>query len=210
MAHLPFPLTGSFVGDKNGISQKTIRYIIFTMWCIHFIRRIVEVFFVHIYNRRMPLVETIGGPVYYWTFALFNAWAIDRDVYTSTCLSLVAIGTILFIFGEIGNGWCHYKLRCFRTGSYDSSLLSLKTGHVVPHGGLFNFVSCPHYFCEIVTWLGFFMAAFTLWALLFLLCTVLTLVIYSKKKHNLYQTEFDGKDGKPFYPNRKSLVPFLI
>ncbi|XP_057309562.1 very-long-chain enoyl-CoA reductase-like isoform X1 [Hydractinia symbiolongicarpus] len=203
-----FPLVGNMLeGNGKKISPNAIRYILLTAWCFHFLRRGIEVFFVHIYKRKMSWIETLGGVIYYWCLALFNSWAIELYAYNPTYLPLIVIGITLYIIGEIGNCFHHYKLRCFRTKNYeDSRMISIKTGRVVPHGGLFEYILCPHYFCEILTWLGFFMVAWTLWSLLFLLCTIVTLVVYSNRKHEAYLNDFQNES----YPKRKRLIPFVF
>eukprot|EP00794_Sanderia_malayensis_P011906 gene11906-13140_t len=214
MPDLPYPIQGNLVKQPKNGANSNLRYLIFALWNFHFIRRFIEVLFVHIYKRKMPAVESIGAPIYYWTFALFIAWSIDtKYTYKVSNLDLIIPGVILFIVGDIGNCWCHVQLRIFRTGNREekSHLISPKTGHIVPYGCMFNLVSCPHYFFEITSWFGFFLISMTLPSLLLLLCTIITLLIYSRKKHIAYLAEFDGKDERPLYPeHRKALVPFVF
>ncbi|XP_065651348.1 uncharacterized protein LOC101239560 [Hydra vulgaris] len=216
MPVLSYPIVGNlFKVDTTNWNSQTYRYVILALWCIHFIRRIVEVLFVHIYNRRMSVLETIGGPIYYWIFSLFNVWAISDDQnhnkssYKPGFFVCSVLGFIIFAIGEIGNCICHYQLRKFRSSEKDDQLIAVN-GRRVPDRGLFVFVTCPHYFFEIVSWFGFFLVTWTLWSLLFLLCTFITLVIYSKKKHKAYQQQFDGIDGRPLYPKRNILIPFVF
>ncbi len=211
MPDLPHPIQGNLIKKANNPNTEDLRYLILAMWNLHFIRRFIEVLFVHIYKRKMPLVESIGAPIYYWVLALFIAWSINKSSYKASSLYLIIPGVIVFLIGEIGNCWCHIQLRLFRTGNNDLALISPKTGHVVPHGCLFNLISCPHYFFEITSWLGFFLLTMTLPSELLLLCTIITLLIYSRKKHIAYIAEFDGKDERPMYPkHRKALVPFIF
>ena len=117
--------------------------------------------------------------------------------YEQSFLTLVILGSVIFLIGETGNCICHIQLRKFRDEKRPTFLL-------------FNHVSCPHYFFEILPWTGFFLAKWTLAAVLFLLATIITLVVYARKKHTAYLEEFDGKDGSELYPvNRKALIPFI-
>ena len=216
MPVLPYPIQGSLFPvtgkDSSGnlLMHGKVAYLVLALWIIHFVRRTVEVLFVHIYKRKMPLSEAIGAPLYYWFFALFIAWSVKHKFHLPP-VGLAIFGMLVFILGEIGNAYCHLQLRRFRTRQYESILISPTTGHVLPHGFLFNRVSSPHYFCEIVSWVGYFLVVLTLPALLLLLCTIVTLVIYSGKKHRAYIDEFDGLDGRPLYPEeRKALVPFCF
>lgn len=208
-----FPATGSLLvsNNKKFSTNQDWEYLFIGLWSVHFLRRTVEVLFVHDYRRRMPLIESIGAPVYYWFFAFWTGVALRHDNgYKQTFLPLIVVGSIIFFLGEFGNSYCHFKLKAFRKERRQQSF-SEKSQHVIPHGFLFEFVSCPHYLCEIVSWIGFFIATWTLPSALFLLATILTLVTYSYKKHKAYQEEFNGTAGKDLYPkNRKALIPFIF
>lgn len=211
MPQLPYPLQGCLLDwSERGIS-KHVTYLILALWNLHFVRRTVEVLFVHVYNRRMPGVECIGAPLYYWFLALFVGWSVNGDSFVLPSLPLAIFGAVIFLLGELGNARCHLQLRHFRTKEQDVSLTSPDTGHILPHGIFFNLVSCPHYTFEIVTWAGFFIVAWTLPSALLLSFTIITLAIYSDKKHSAYVSEFDGEYDRPLYPeSRKRLVPFLF
>lgn len=207
---LPSPLNGSMLVSNDGdfAKNKNVKYLFIALWALHFIRRTLEVLFVHNYKRRMPLVESVGAPVYYWFFAIWIAWSMRYESgYEQSFITLVILGSVIFAVGEIGNCTCHIQLRRFRNEKIPSHISS-SSGHVLPHGLLFNYVSCPHYFFEIVTWIGFFLATCTLASVLFLLATILTLVTYAQKKHKAYVHEFHGNHGE-YPPHRKALIPFI-
>lgn len=210
---LPFPLNNSMLisNDADFAKNKHMKYLFIALWALHFMRRTLEVLFVHRYKRRMPIIESAGAPVYYWFFAIWIAWSMRSESgYEQSFLVFVILGSLVFLIGEIGNCICHIQLRKFRNEKRTSFISSSASRHVLPHGLLFNYVSCPHYFFEILTWTGFFLATWTLPAVLFLLATIVTLVVYAGKKHKAYLQEFDGKDGNEIYPvNRKALIPFI-
>lgn len=213
--HLPyFPATGCLIpgsSDSEFSQTKNIGYIFVALWEAHFLRRTMEVLFVHDYRRNMTYVESLGAPLYYWLFAFWNGIALRRDnKYEPTYVPLVVVGCVLFFVGEIGNCYCHLLLRSFRKMKRES-YLSTKTKHVIPSGFMFELVSCPHYFFEIVSWIGFLVATWTLPGVVFLAASVATLVSYAYKKHKAYLVEFDGLAGRELYPrNRKVLVPFIF
>ena len=211
MPHLPYPIQDCLLDSQDPQSTKSVKYLALTLWNIHFVRRTIEVLFVHIYKRRMPFVESIGAPIYYWFLALFISWSFNGDSFQCQSLISAVIGAVIFLAGEAGNALCHLKLRFFRTKKQDTTLISPDTGHIMPHGVFFNHISCPHYVFEITTWTGFFLVVWTLPSALLLLFTVITLAIYANKKHAAYVSEFDGEYGRPLYPkSRKRLIPFLF
>jgi len=208
-----FPETGSLLvsNDAQFAANQDLEYLFIGLWFVHFLRRSIEVLFIHDYRRRMSFIETTGAPIYYWFFAFWIGVALRHDNgYKQTFLALILTGSIIFFLGELGNCYCHLKLRAFRKEKRQDAL-SQKSQHVIPHGFLFELVLCPHYLCEILSWLGFFLATWVLPAALFLLATVMTLVTYSLKKHKAYQQEFDGLAGRELFPkNRKALIPFIF
>ena len=211
MPHLPYPIQDCLLNSQDAKYSRSVQYLAMALWNIHFFRRTSEVLFVHIYKRRMPLVDCIGAPLYYWFLALFISWSINGDSYQTFSLISAIIGTVIFLIGEAGNAWCHLKLRFFRTKEQDASLVSPETGHIMPHGVFFNHISCPHYTFEITTWIGFFLVVWTMPSALLLLFTIITLVIYADKKHTAYIGEFDGEYNRPLYPeSRRRLIPFIF
>jgi steroid 5-alpha-reductase/3-oxo-5-alpha-steroid 4-dehydrogenase 1 len=88
----------------------------------------------------------------------------------------------------------------------DSVLLSLRkpgeTGYKIPYGGLYNYISCPNYFGEMVEWFGFAFAAQSLSGWSFFIWTVCNLAPRAVLHHKWYLKKF------PDYPKqRRALIP---
>ena len=74
----------------------------------------------------------------------------------------------------------------------------------VPYGGLYKWISCPNYLGEILVWIGWAIATWSLPGLSFAVWTVANLVPRAWSYHKWYQTNFDN------YPQeRKALIPLL-
>ncbi|WP_215226401.1 methyltransferase [Echinicola shivajiensis] len=90
----------------------------------------------------------------------------------------------------------------------DSQLRSLKliggTEYKAPRKGLFNWISNPHYFGEILEWSGWALLTLSLPGLAFAVFTFANLAPRAWSHHQWYLNKF------PEYPkNRKALIPFL-
>lgn len=107
-----------------------------------------------------------------------------------------AIGVAMF-FG--GLALCQHS---------DQILFSLRgpgeTGYKIPRGGGFELVSAPNYLGEMVQWLGFAIATWSLPALAFFLFTCANLAPRALSNHRWYLEKFDD------YPaERRRLIPYV-
>jgi steroid 5-alpha reductase family enzyme len=72
----------------------------------------------------------------------------------------------------------------------------------IPYGGLYRWISCPNYFGEIITWIGWAVATWSLPGLAFAAWTAANLVPRARAHHIWYREHFSD------YPTeRKALVP---
>ena len=70
---------------------------------------------------------------------------------------------------------------------------------------MYNYISCPNYFGEMIEWLGFSIMTLSLPALVFFIWTVANLFPRALATHNWYRKEFSE------YPeNRKAIIPYII
>lgn len=189
--------------------------VLIVLWGMHFVRRFGEVLLVHTYKRGISLLEVIGSVVYYSLFGFWIAWSINYNIDYLTPPSYIFLpGICLYVVGATGNFICHLQLRAMRKGKrrkVSDMVEDPVSKHVIPYGGCFNLVSCPHYLFEIVTWLGFALATFTLAAWMFFLVGLMTLVVYAIKRHNAYKSVFYGRNAMPTYPqSRKRLIPYIF
>jgi len=80
--------------------------------------------------------------------------------------------------------------------------------HAIPRGGLFEYVSCPHYFMEIVIYLSFVLIAgphhiTLLSAVIFVITNQL---VSGYLTHRWYRAHF----GTLYPVHRKAVIPFLL
>ena len=106
------------------------------------------------------------------------------------------IGTAIFLGGYIINK------------ASDKRLSSLKKeaqgAYVIPHGGFFRYVSCPHYLGEILEWSGWAILTWSMPGLTFAVFTFANLAPRAVAHHRWYRQNFDDYPAK-----RKALIPFI-
>jgi steroid 5-alpha-reductase/3-oxo-5-alpha-steroid 4-dehydrogenase 1 len=104
------------------------------------------------------------------------------------------VGAGLFAVGYLVNRQADATLRSLRSPG--------ESGYQIPRGGLYRWVSCPNYLGEIVEWIGWAIATWSLPGTAFALWTVVNLAPRARSHHQWYQERF------PDYPDaRKALVP---
>jgi 3-oxo-5-alpha-steroid 4-dehydrogenase 1 len=106
------------------------------------------------------------------------------------------IGTLIFITGFIINKHSDYILRTLRAPG--------ESGYKVPRGGLFEYISCPNYFGEMITWTGWAIATWSLGGIFFLVWTIANLGPRARAHHTWYKKTFSDYPKK-----RKILIPFI-
>lgn len=174
------------------------------LWVLHFVRRTAESLWVHRYSGRpVPLGDVVVEYVYYWGFGAWIGVSFARVEGTHLDW-LGLLGLALFAVGELGNAWAHVALRRLRPRAGS-------TQRVLPSGGLFEFIDCPHYSFEILSWLGFAVLTDLLASWVFAAAVIGILSFYAHTRHRRYLAEFDGRDGRPAYPPaRRALLPGLF
>ncbi|CAN8061697.1 unnamed protein product [Agarophyton chilense] len=172
-------------------------------WTFHYAKREFETLFIHRFSHAtMPLRNLFKNSSYYWGFAAYVAYFVNHPLYTPPSVGQMVVGMSIFYLMEFGNFGAHWTLRMLRPPGTKV--------RKIPRGGLFEFVSCPNYTMEIMSWLGFNIMTKTIPGILFMLAGAFQMLVWAQGKHRRYKKEFDGKGNRPLYPpNRKILIPFI-
>lgn len=150
----------------------------------------------------MPLVITLSAIGFNLVNAGLNGYYMAEvasvEQFGAIWLSSPStlLGALLFVVGF----WINWQS--------DNRLIHLRnpgeTGYKIPHGFLFEYVSSPNLFGEIVEWAGFALMAWNLPALSFWIWTLANLVPRAKSHHEWYRHQFEA------YPKtRKIVFPFF-
>jgi 3-oxo-5-alpha-steroid 4-dehydrogenase 1 len=175
--------------------------VLLSMWQTHYLfRTLIYPLGMPAIGRNMPASIALMGA----GFNLFNAylnarWISRFGTYDAHWLlgPRFLAGASLMGLGFATNVWADGALRGLRGPG--------ETGYKIPHGGLYEWVSCTNYLGEIVEWTGWGIAAWSPAGLLFALYTVANLAPRALAHHAWYRRSF------PQYPpRRKALVPFVL
>jgi protein-S-isoprenylcysteine O-methyltransferase Ste14 len=148
----------------------------------------------------MPVLVVALGASFNVLNAYVNArWVSELGSYPSAWLAdpRFLAGAALFATGYAVNKHADSVLRRLRKRSPDR--------YSIPHGGLYRWVSCPNYLGEILLWIGWATATWSLAGLAFALYTIANLAPRALSHHRWYKATFAE------YPkDRRALVPFVI
>ena len=184
----------------TGSNPKTIALLLlFVLWEANYIHRaFIYPFSRRDSNKQMPLL-VIGSGVF---FNVVNAYLNGRYIfalsngYGNEWLKdpRLVIGLLLFITGFVVNRWADRVLYGLRKSG--------ETVYGIPHGGLYRWISCPNYFGEIIMWIGWAIATWSLPGLAFAVWTAANLVPRARSHQQWYHQQFNN-----YPPERKALVP---
>jgi 3-oxo-5-alpha-steroid 4-dehydrogenase 1 len=195
LVFLCFVITGK--ADKNAVT-----WIITSLFSLHYINRsLIYPFRIKTKGKRMPLLIALLAVFFNSVNSSINGYYIGtlQNQYYHSWLTdpRFIIGILLFLTGM------------FINLSADEHLIHLRknttNGYQVPYGGLFNKISCPNFFGEIVEWLGFAILCWSLPALSFFIWTLCNLIPRALDHHRWYKKQFAN------YPaSRKAVFPYLL
>jgi 3-oxo-5-alpha-steroid 4-dehydrogenase 1 len=189
-----------FLSGRNSIT--TVPFIFFSLWMIHYLNRtVVFPFRLQTKGKKMPVTIVLMAFCFNLVNAFINGYYLGTlaGQYDLAWMSdpRFILGIILFVGGMAINMYS------------DNILIHLRkpgeTGYIIPSGGLFNYISCPNHFGEIIEWTGFAIMTWSFPGLSFAVWTICNLLPRAIHHHRWYKTTFAN------YPvNRKALIPFIL
>lgn len=188
---------------------------VFTFVMMHFLKREFETVAVHKFSSStMPFFNVFKNSGHYWVLsgvllAYFIyapasymylskfGWLFNRQqTLPMSEVTIAALG-LLWTGAELSNFYTHVNLANLRPAG--------TTERHIPHGYGFDWVTCPNYFFESVSWLVVALISQNWSAWLFFTVATGQMWVWAVKKHRRYKKEF------PDYPkDRKIYVPFII
>ena len=175
-------------------SPGAYQLLVFTCLFAHFLKRLLESWFLHKYSGPMSLLSALVVSGFYSLTTFVPAYINRQPI--SEIDTLVIVGLGIFLVGEIFNFLHHKILADLRRATMD---------YVIPHGGLFDLVACPHYLFELIAWLGLCLIFRHVSMLLFFVLMLFYLIIRS-----LITLKWYRKHIRDFPPERKAIFPFIL
>jgi 3-oxo-5-alpha-steroid 4-dehydrogenase 1 len=202
LMELPAALTLPLLVAWGTRPVNRISLVFVLLWELHYLHRtFVYPFRIRGRAKRMPVLILISAVL----FNVFNGYLNGRYLghfaqeYPNAWLMdpRFLAGAFLFLSGFTIN------IRADRT------LFRLRapgeTGYKIPHGGLYRWVSCPNYLGELLEWIGWAIATWSLPGVVFAIWTAANLVPRAWAHHRWYRTTFED-----YPPERKAVIPFVF
>ncbi|XP_056270837.1 polyprenol reductase [Pseudoliparis swirei] len=209
---LPSWLTGliDIVADAPaGQVPQLSTLLVLVLLCGHSARRLLECLLVSVYSDGvLHFMQYAFGVFYYVALGLTVLTADRLGDGTGPLRSQLAwfhgAGALLFLGASVMQHQATVQLAGLRKG---------KTGavetlaHVLPRGGWFELVSCPHYLAELLIYVGLSLAvgglSLTWW--LVVLYVLFNQGLAAQLCHDLYASKYEA------YPrHRKAFIPFVL
>ena len=190
------------------------------------------ILFMILFNSSLGVVETVF--ILIWMVHYVHRsfiWPLRAKLEGKTMSVVIVLLAILFnfvnvyiqgswilIFGSYSIEWLWSPffiigLSIFCIGLFiniksDNILIELRekhgSGYHIPEGFLFNKISSPNYFGEILEWLGWFIMTLSPAGLVFFIWTMANLIPRAKSNH-----EWSIKNIEGYPNNRKKVIPYL-
>ncbi|RCH81400.1 hypothetical protein CU097_004087 [Rhizopus azygosporus] len=163
---------------------------------LHYGKRLFEVRFIHHYSGHCRLRDCFTIASSYVGLTVLVKIFTEQVPLSYVCSHLNLLGVVCFIIGECVNFYHHVLLKNLRKdGSKE---------YKIPKHGLFEYVWCPHYLAEVITF--FSMVMISQHWIIFILSvgSSLYLAIRAYNTREWYKQRFDK------IPTRYCLIPFIF
>jgi 3-oxo-5-alpha-steroid 4-dehydrogenase 3 len=191
---------------SESVTYSNGRYVIFGLWFIHLLRRLLETIFVTDYGEaKMHVGGLAAGIIHYCVVPCTIYYAHIPDIARNSILYLLSI--CIYVLASIAQFEAHlilYRMKGKVKGSQHYSL---------PTESTFRYLCTPHYTAEIIIYLSLFalscgsreMGLMSLWV-------IANLAVVSNRQYHWYLKQFGGgstKDKGKIPAQWCRLVPYV-
>lgn len=184
-----------------GYQHSSYAYLLLCLWLIHYANRtFIFPLRIRTQGKKMPVVIALSAVFFNLINAGLNGYYLSFfENYSPD--EFVSWNFILGISFFAAGAWVNLKS--------DRILIGLRKpgeiGYKVPKGFLFEFISCPNHFGELIQWGGFALMAWNFPAATFFIWTAANLIPRALDHHKWYKTKFVN------YPSgRKAIFPRFL
>ena len=181
--------------------SSAVPWVMLALWEMHYANRaFVFPFRMRGGHKPMPLSIAAMGAF----FNLVNGYLNGRwlTMFGSYDLAWLAdprfiAGALVMVTGYVLNLRADATLRALRQPGDNA--------YKIPTGGLYQLISCPNYFGEIVEWCGWALLTWSPAGLSFAVWTAANLAPRAWTHHRWYRAQFPD-----YPPERRALIPFVL
>ncbi|ORE06566.1 hypothetical protein BCV72DRAFT_120882 [Rhizopus microsporus var. microsporus] len=177
--------------------QKNYRVLLVSVFILlHYSKRLFEVRFIHHYSGHCKLRDCFTIASSYVGLSVLVKIFTEQVPLSHVSPHLTLLGVVCFIIGECANFYHHVLLKNLRQGGSKE--------YKIPKHGLFEYVWCPHYLAEMVSF--FSIAMISQHWIVFILSVGSSLYLATRayNTREWYRQRFDK------IPARWCLVPFIF
>lgn len=185
----------------SGAEITPLTLVFLLMWCGHYGNRALgDSWRMRDTKKTMPLIIMLMAVFYNILNGYTNGWhfLVNAEMYAGNWLldPRFIIGVSIFLIGASLNIRSDQQLRRLREEK--------GPGYHVPNAGLHRYIAAPNYFAEILEWIGWAIAVWSIPGALFAFYTFCNLAPRAHAHYTWYKSTF------PDYPDqRKRLIPFV-
>jgi 3-oxo-5-alpha-steroid 4-dehydrogenase 1 len=184
---------------RGSVEKTDLNIVLALLWTLHYINRsFIYPLRQKDITKKMPVLIMFSAIGFNLINGFLNGYYLGNlsQKTISDNIPLFAFGLLIFVAGMYTNI------------KADNSLISLRKkggkDYKIPEGFLFERISCPNHFGEIVEWIGFALMAWNIPAISFAFWTFANLAPRSVAHHHWYKKRFVD------YPRtRKAIIPFI-
>lgn len=182
-------------------SLSAASWVMIGLFCIHYFNRtFIFPFRLHTRGKKIPLI-IVGSGIF---FNLVNGFSLGYYFAHYAHYTLTWFADARFITGIIS-----FFIGMFINWKADDILIHLRkpneTHYVIPEKWLFDYISCPNLFGELIEWFGFALLCWNLPALCFFIWTSANLIPRAISHHKWYKNKFSN------YPKKRyAIIPFVV
>ena len=191
------PLAFNFFFLSGQIEHTPTHWLFFALFNLHYFKRsIIFPLRTKTKDKKIPFTIVFSAILFNCVNGFINGYYLGNFQCKTSSYLLITIGFVLFIAGfYINNKSDDILIALRKDGSSD---------YKIPNGFLFNKITSPNYFGEIIEWLGFFVMTMNIASLAFLIWSLANLIPRARDHHSWYKKTF-----QEYPPERKIIFPYL-